>query len=401
MTFSPNIDRLEPSATIRVSSLAKELRARGRSIIDLSAGEPDFPTPGWIRDAAVTAVNDGATRYTPTPGLPELRSAIAREVGRRSGREIEPESIVVSCGAKHALFNACFTLFGPGDDVLVASPYWTSYPQIVGLARARPVFVSGPPERSFRLSPRELDGAVTPETRGLILCTPSNPTGAVYSPDELRAVAEWAAGRDVVLISDEIYHRIHFGEGREAPGILDLPPDVTGSVVLVDGMSKAYAMTGWRVGFACADPAVAGQMAALQSHVTSNPATPSQHAALAALDDRERADAAVEEMRSAFLRRRDRVLELFGERLPGVEAVEPRGAFYLFFRIDGFFDEARPDSTELCSWILQEAGVAIVPGAAFGDDRYARLSFAASDEALEEGVERMAGLLVDGAPGSA
>jgi aspartate aminotransferase len=321
MNFSSNISRLRPSATIAVSTLAKSLRAQGRDIIDLSAGEPDFPTPKWISDAAIEGIREGKTRYTPAPGVPELRQAVADSMLRTAGGdgwELEAENVVVTCGAKQALFNACMALFGPGDEVMVASPYWTSYPQIVSLARAEPVFVSGSEERGFRLTPEDLEAQVTPSTRGLILCSPSNPTGAVYSLDELRAVARWARDREIHLLSDEIYRRIYFGEDKEecAPGLLDLDPSDVGSFVLIDGVSKAYAMTGWRIGYAVSGVEIARKLAALQSHSTSNAATPSQLAALRALTEAERADDDIRDMVVAFRRRRDLVMALFRERLP-------------------------------------------------------------------------------------
>ncbi len=400
MSFSENIARLRPSATIAVSTLAKKLRAEGRDILDLSAGEPDFPTPGFISEAAIEGIRAGRTRYTPAPGIPELRQAVADAMmrGAAPGWALGPESVVVTSGAKQALFNACFALFGPGDEVLVATPYWTSYPEIVTLCRAEPVPVAGAEARSFRLTPDDLERARTPRTRGLILCSPSNPTGVVYSREELRAVAAWAKAHDVALVSDEIYRRIHFGNseggdahGSAAPGLLDLEPAEVGRWVIVDGVSKAYAMTGWRIGYAVSAPEVAGKLGALQSHTTSNAATPSQVGALAALTRTDEAEAAIREMVGAFRRRRDLVVRLVRERLPHLPVLEPDGAFYLFVRVDGEFTDAVPDSEAWCAKVLEDTGVAMVPGAAFGDDRFARLSYATSDEVLEEAVRRLAG----------
>jgi aspartate aminotransferase len=390
MEFSNNIARLQPSATIAVSSLAKQLKAEGRDIINLSAGEPDFDTPEWIADAGIQGIRDGKTRYTPAPGTPELRQAIAASLQREFETDVDWNAVVVNAGAKHSLFNACFSLFGPGDEVLIASPYWTSYPQIVGLAQAEPVFVFGPEEKDFRVTPDDLQEKATEKTKGLILCSPSNPSGAVYTMEELQAVAEWARDRGVWVISDEIYRYINFTSDDPAPSIMDLPKDSVGDFVLVDGVSKAFAMTGWRIGFTFSTVELAKKMAALQSHTTSNPAAPSQEAALAAYSQPERARQEVTTMVEAFQRRRDLAVSLFDELLPDFSYVKPNGAFYLYFRVDSIFREGMNDSSAVCKWLLEAAEIAVVPGVAFGDDRYVRMSYATSDELLEEGIRRLA-----------
>ncbi len=389
MRLSPNIERLRPSATIAVSTLARRLKAEGRDIIDLSAGQPDFDTPARIAQGGIDGIQGGGTRYTPTPGLTELRKAIAAYHQPDSASELDWEGVVVSCGAKHAIFNACFCLFGPGDEVLVGAPYWTSYPEIITLARAEPVPVAGPEAQGFKLDPDALEAAATERTRGLLFSSPSNPSGAVYTRDELAAVAEWARARDVWVISDEIYQRIHFGPGI-APGLLSLPADVLGPHVVINGASKSYAMTGWRIGFSYSPPELARKMTALQSHVTSNPATPSQLAALEAYGDPERTNAVVDEMVAAFRRRRDLAVRLFRELLPEVHFVPPAGAFYVYFRVDAAFGGGLGSAGDVCTAVLEEEGVAIVPGGAFGDARYARLSFATSDDLLEDGIRRIA-----------
>ncbi|MGD2068104.1 MAG: pyridoxal phosphate-dependent aminotransferase [Gemmatimonadota bacterium] len=393
MDYSPNVRQLQPSATIAVSSLAKRLKAEGRDVLDLSAGEPDFDTPAHVAEAAIAGIRAGRTRYTPAAGTPELRKAIAEELSARAGRELDWKGVVVSAGAKQALFNACFSLFGPGDEVLVAAPYWTSHPEIVRLARAEPVPVRGNQDRDFRLTPEDLEGASSDRTRGLVYSSPCNPTGSVYPASELQAIAEWARDRGVWVLADEIYRRIHFGaDGEAAPaaGLLELPEASLGPFVLLDGASKCFAMTGWRLGFSYCGPELAAKLSALQSHVSSNAATPSQVAALAAYTERDRTAEAVETMRLAFRRRRDLVVRLFRERLPDFPFVEPRGAFYLFFRADAAFAAGREDATAFCSWLLEQVGVALVPGAAFGDDRWVRMSYATSDEVLEEAIGRMA-----------
>lgn len=394
MDFSRNIEKLQPSATIAVSTLAKRLKAEGRDIIDLSAGQPDFDTPAFISEAGIQGIRNGGTRYTPVPGMPVLREAIAEFLSNRAGRTLDADGVVVSSGAKQSLFNAVFCLFGPGEEVMVGTPYWTSYPQMVALSRAEPVFVSGSPDRDLKLTPEDLDRAKTERTRGLMLSTPSNPTGAVYSADELRAILAWARDNDVWLLSDEIYREIYFGDdGESAPSILDFAPEEMGKVVLIDGVSKAFAMTGWRIGFAYADPAVAKKFSAFQSHTTSNAATPSQFAALAAYRDTDAASEAIREMNVAFRRRRDLVVRLVRKLLPDFSFVQPEGAFYLFFNVEPALGNGISDSAELCTRLIEEAGVAMVPGVAFGDDRYVRLSYATSDDLLEDAIGRMARFL--------
>jgi aspartate aminotransferase len=387
--FSDNVRQLHPSATLAVSAVARDLKAQGRPIIDLSAGEPDFDTPDFIAEAGIGAIRDGQTRYTPAPGLPALRRAIAESLGREHGIEAAPAGVVVTAGAKQALFNALFVLTGPGDRVMVPVPYWTSYPEIVQLARATPHFVQGPPERGYRVGPAELDAAWDDSVRALILNSPSNPSGAVYRRDELEAIARWARDRGVWLISDEIYARLCY-LGQRAPGLLDLPPELLERAVVINGASKAFAMTGWRIGFSYSDPATASEMGALQSHITSNAATPSQYAALAAFRATPEQESRLEAMAAEFAARRDLVVRRLQEWLPDARFVTPEGAFYLFFRAERWYDDRRPDSIALCKWLIEEAEVALVPGAAFGDDRYVRLSFAASRQDLEQAFDRLA-----------
>lgn len=394
MQLSANIEKLKPSATIAVSTLAKKLTAEGRDIVDLSAGEPDFDTPVFISDAAVSGIRAGRTRYTPPAGMPELRRAIAARLSERAGRELGWEGVVVSAGAKQSLFNTTFSLFGPGDEVLIAAPYWTSYPDLVTIARAEAVPVFGDEADGFKVGVDDVESAAGERTRGLVVNTPCNPTGAVYSLEELGALAEWARDRGVWLISDEIYGRIHYGEDRDrAPGLLDLPTASLGDFVLVDGVSKSYAMTGWRIGYCWCEPALAAKLTALQSQVTSNAATPSQAAALEAMTDVEASDGSIGEMVAAFRRRRDLVKARMEELLPGVPYVDPQGAFYLYFRVDGLFSGDVDSATAWCEKLLEDAGVALVPGAAFGDDRWVRMSFAAADAVLEDGLARIAGMV--------
>jgi aspartate aminotransferase len=382
--LSPNLQHLETSATIAISAEAKRRKAAGEDVIDLGAGEPDFPTPSIPTDAGIRAIKDGKTHYPANEGILELRAAAAKHLSLLSGgRPVNADHIVVSSGSKQSLFNACFTLFGPGDVVAIPAPAWVSYPQIVHLARGRPVLVSGDPEWSLKVSVKDLE-RMLPGAAGLILCSPCNPTGGVYTQAEIRAIAQWARDKKIWVIADEIYRRIHYGPGP-APSFLDLPDDLLERVVVIYGVSKAYAMTGWRIGLALAPAKIAKAMAALQSHTTTGANHPAQFAAAAALGD-ERVEQDVARMVAEFRKRRDVVVARFRQEVPGVEFVDPLGAFYFFFRVDSF---GKITGTEFCTRLVTENGVALVPGAAFGDDRWVRLSYAAATSDIEKGLDRI------------
>jgi aspartate aminotransferase len=386
---SKNLDHLKPSETIAISQEAQRRRSAGEDVVDLSAGEPDFDTPRLAAEAGVKAIQQGKTHYPPNAGILELRAAAARHLSLLSGgRPVNADHIVVSTGAKQALFNAIFAVFGPTDRVLIPAPAWVSYPQMVHLARARPVLVPGDVQWSLKVSADDLDAATDAHTAGLILCSPVNPTGAVYTRAELKSILSWAMDRQLWVITDEIYRRIHYGQGP-APSMLDLPDEFLERVVVITGVSKAYAMTGWRIGMAVAPRDVAKAMSALQTHVTSGASHPAQWAAATALAD-ERIETDVEHMVETFRRRRDMVVSYFREHLPGVEFVEPLGAFYFFFRVDGVFNEKMDNATAFCQRLLAEHGLALVPGDAFGDRRWVRLSYAASEKALQQGLQRVA-----------
>jgi aspartate aminotransferase len=392
MDLSPNVADLQASATLAVASLCKQLRAQGRDVLDLSAGEPDFRTPNFAAEAGIAAIEQGFTQYTPVPGTPQLRDAIASFLSASTGKSVDAQGIVVSNGAKQALFNACFTLFGPGDEVLVPVPYWTSYPEIIKLARATPVPVATTEDAGFKVTTDDLERAATPKTRGIILNSPANPTGVVYSQEELQAIVAWAHGRGLWIISDEIYGRLCF-EGERAASILDLDDALLEKAILIDGASKAFAMTGWRIGFSYCNRALANSFNALQSHVTSGAATPSQYAAAAVFRHEPRVQESVNAMVRLFRRRRDRLAAAMNEKLPRASFVLPGGAFYLFFRADAYYNDDARDSVAFCSWLLDKSGVALVPGIAFGDDRYLRLSFAAPEAEVLAAVDRIAGAL--------
>jgi len=379
---SPNVASIKESATIAVSNRAKALKAAGRAIIDLGAGEPDFDTPEFIRRAAQRAIDAGATHYTATEGILPLRQAIADEANAlyRGPHPVQPADVVVSNGSKQSLFNACFTLFGPGDEVLIPTPSWTSYYEMVSLARATAVPVYGALEHGLRVSAAALADAATPQTRGIMLNSPSNPTGSVYDADELSAILALAADRGWWVISDEIYRRITYGV--DAPSVLALSPSRE-RLVIVNGVAKAYAMTGWRIGWTIAPRAVSAAMGALQSHSTSNAAAVSQHAALAGLTDRVAADAAVSAMVAVFRERRDAAVAL----LDAARAtyVRPDGAFYLYIQVG--------DGDAFAQRLLETAGIAVVPGSAFLTPSWVRLSYAAPTEHVLEGVRRLVAAL--------
>ena len=382
---SANVARLQESATLAVAARARELRAAGRPVIDLAAGEPDFDTPPFIRAAAAAAVEQGATRYTATEGIPALRRAIADEANRRSrATAIAPEEVMVTTGSKQALFNACFALFGPGDEVLVPVPGWVSYFEMITLARADAVSVMGDPSHGLKVTADDLARRATPRTRGVILNSPTNPTGAVYSADELRAILELADARGWWVIADEIYRRVAYPS--PAPSVLDVL-ESRERLVLVDGVAKAFAMTGWRLGWSVAPRAVTAAMAALQSHVTSNAAAVSQHAALAALTRTEESDAAVGAMVSAFAERRDVAMRLLDQG--GVRYVRPDGAFYLYLDVAHAAPGAEDAGAVIARRLLDEHLVAVVPGSAFGTPQWIRVSYAASLDQVRAGVERI------------
>lgn len=387
MQGSENVRGIEGSATLAIAALCRELRAQGREVIDLGVGEPDFRTPDFVAAAGIASIEQGFTQYTPVPGIPELRKAIAARIKADTRHPARADGVVVSTGAKQALFNSCFFLFGPGDRVLIPTPYWTSYPALVKLARAESVIVRTEPERGFKLSIADLNAHYDKSVRGLIINSPSNPAGTVYTLAELEAIVRWAKEHDVWVISDEIYGRICFTSER-APSLLDLDDSLLDKVVVVDGASKAFAMTGWRLGYSYSRPEVAKELASLQSQITSNAAAASQYAALAAYQEDVRARESIRAMVRIFQQRRDKVLAQLATELPRAVPAPPAGAFFIFLRVDAYYDEELRDSASFCSWLLDQTGVALVPGSAFGDDRFVRLSLAAPNAALAEAVRR-------------
>lgn len=380
---SANIAQLRESATIAVSQKAKALKAAGRTIIDLGAGEPDFDTPAFIRAAAAEAVEKGATRYTAVDGILPLRQVIAAQANERytGADKVLPTDVVVSTGSKQSLYNACVCVFGPGDEVLVPTPAWTSYYEMVELARATEVEVVGNPSNGYKVTAEMLAAKATPRTKGIMINSPSNPTGSVYSPAELRAILDLAATRGWYVISDEIYQRIAYG--APAVSALDVATQ-RDRLIVINGVAKAYAMTGWRIGWSISSGVLAKAMTAFQSHTTSNAATVSQHAALAALERRAEADAAVDAMVSAFHTRRDAALAILREE-PRIEVLDPQGAFYLFLRAPAPAG-GTSDGDAFCARLLDEVGLAIVPGSAFRTPEWVRVSYAADQAEVERAM---------------
>ena len=386
--LSERLNRLSPSATLAMSQKSGELKAQGIDIINLSVGEPDFNTPDHIKEAAKKAIDDNYSRYSPVTGYPALRQAIVDKLKRENGLDYAPAQIVCSNGAKQSVCNTVMALVNAGDEVIIPAPYWVSYPQMVLLAEGTPVIVEAGIEQDFKITPEQLEAAITPRTRLLILCSPSNPTGAVYSADELEALAEVLRRHErVVVVSDEIYEHINY-IGQHAS--IAACPGMKERTVVVNGVSKAYAMTGWRIGFTASPEWIAKACSKLQGQYTSGPCSVSQMAATAAFAGDQ---TCVEEMRQAFERRKNLIVRLAKE-VPGFEVNEPHGAFYLFPKCSYYFGKADGDrviknSTDFAMYLLEVAHVATVGGDAFGSPDCFRMSYATSDENIVEALRRI------------
>jgi aspartate aminotransferase len=385
---------LAPSATLAVQAKAKELRSRGIDVISFGAGEPDFDTPERIKSAAIDAMRRGQTKYTEVGGIPELRAAACAKFQRDNGLAYEPADILISCGAKHTLYNIFVALLNPGDEVIVPSPYWVSYPEQVRLLDGVPVPVATVEAEGFDLDPGRVAAAVTPRTKIVVLNSPNNPTGAVFAPRGLEAIARLAVERDLWLVSDECYEALTF-EGRHV-SVASFGADVKARTIVVNTCSKAYAMTGWRIGLAAGPREVIRAMTDVQSQVTSNPSSIAQWAAVEALSGPQDE---VAKMAAEFDRRRHLIVDGLNA-LPGVRCVNPKGAFYAFADVSGLFGRrpagggaALRGSGDVASWLLEAARVAVVPGADFGSDAHVRLSYATSAALISEGLARMAAAL--------
>ncbi len=390
IALSKIVQGMEPSATLAMSAKAKELKAKGETVVDLSVGEPDFNTPKHICEAAVAAMNAGYTRYTVASGIPALKEAICADYLARFGLEYKPSQIVVSNGAKHSLHNAFFCTLNPGDEAILPAPYWVSYAELIKLSGAVPVIVSTREEDDFKLTPEALRAAITPKTRMLLLCSPSNPTGSCYTRAELEALADIAIENDLFVVSDEIYERLVY-DGAPFASFPTLREGLADRTIVINGVSKTYAMTGWRVGWTLAPENVSKKMASLQSQETSNPCSVSQYAALAAVTGDQ---SCVDAMRAEFEKRRDYVAGRIAE-IPGMTCGKMGGAFYAFFNVQNFlgreYDGVKVEtSQDWCMALLEQKKVATVMGSAFGAEGYARASFAASMDDLKEAFDRIA-----------
>ena len=392
--ISRRIGSIAESATLAVDAKAKALAAAGRPVIGFGAGEPDFPTPDYIVEAAVAACREVKWhRYTPAGGLPELKEAIAIKTARDSGYSVSAAQVLVTNGGKQALYNAFATLLDPADEVLLPAPYWTTYPESIMLAGGTPVIVMTDEESGYLASIEQLEAALTPRTKALVFVSPSNPTGAVYPPELVKAIGEWALDKGIWVITDEIYEHLVYGDARFA-SMPALVPELADRCVVVNGVAKTYAMTGWRVGWMIAPADVTKAATNLQSHSTSNVANVSQIATLAAVSGN--LDA-VHEMKVAFDRRRLLIVDLLNA-IPGVTCPTPEGAFYAYPSVKGLIGKSIDgtvvnSSSELAGVILDKVEVAVVPGEAFGTPGYLRLSYATSDEKITEGIARMHELL--------
>ena len=380
---------IQPSPTLAITAKAKKLKAEGKDVVGFGAGEPDFDTPAPIKAAAIEALNKGFTKYTASAGIDELRKAIADKLKHDNNIEVAPSQVVVSNGAKHSLQNAFYALLNEGDEVIIPSPYWVSYPEMVKLAGGVPVVVATLEENEFRLSPKVLERMVSPRTRVLVLCSPSNPTGSMYHEEHLRALLEVVVKKDLVVIADEIYEKLIYGAAKHV-SFASLSAEALARTITVNGFSKAYSMTGWRLGYAAGPAEVMKAIDNLQSHAASNPVSFAQKGAVVAVTGDQ---TAVETMRAEFLKRRDVMVHAL-RAIPGVSCVEPEGAFYAFPNMSAYFGmeingRVLKDSTDFAAALLDEDLVAVVPGADFGAPDHIRLSYATDMGSIVKGLERL------------
>lgn len=381
--------KVKPSPTLAVDSKAKELKAKGFDVVNFGVGEPDFDTPEHVKEAAIKAIRDGFTKYTPVGGIDELKEAIIEKLEKDNGLKYGKENILVSCGAKHSLYNIAQALFGPGDEVIIPAPYWVSYPDQVLINDAQPVIVETYEEDSFMLQPEALESKITQRTKALILNSPSNPTGFIYNKKVLEKVAEIALKHNIYIISDEIYEKLIY-DGEKHLSIASLDEEIKEKTIVVNGLSKSHAMTGWRIGYAAGPAEIIKTMTKIQSQSTSNPTSIAQKAAVAALTG---SQDCVEKMRQEFEKRRNYLVEGLNS-IGGISCKMPKGAFYAFPNISKVLGKKASNnqinsSMDLSIYLLEQAKVALVPGSAFGAEGYIRISYATSMENLSKGIERI------------
>lgn len=382
MKIANRMETLSPSVTMAITALGRELKAQGKDILSFSAGEPDFDTPEIIKQAAIKAINDGHTKYTAVEGIIATKQAIINKLKKDHGLEYKLDGIVISNGAKHSLFNLFQVLIENGDEVIIPAPYWVTYPEQVKFSDGVPVFIETDDSTDFKITPAQLKAAITPKTKVLLLNTPSNPTGSVYSKEELLAIGEVLKGTDIIVFSDEMYEKIMYN-GKKFTAAAEVSEDMFKRTVTINGLSKAVAMTGWRFGYiATPDAALAKALTKLQGQVTSNINTMTQYAAIPALEGD--ADETIEMMRVEFEKRKNIVVKSFNE-IKGLSTTDPDGAFYVFVNIQ----KVTNDSMKFCADLLEQKGVALVPGLAFGTEGYVRFSFATDLVTIQEGIKRI------------
>ncbi len=385
MKIARKVQNVSESLTLALTAKAKQMKKEGIDIIGFGAGEPDFDTPDHIKQVAIDDLKKGFTKYTPASGIPELKQAVCEKLKRENQLDYTPKQIIISCGAKHSLYNAIIAIVDDGDEIIIPAPYWLTYPEQVKAAGGKPVFINAPAKADFKITPDQLKKAITNKTVAMILNSPSNPTGAVYFKAELEALGKVIVEKDIAVITDEIYEKILY-DGAEHYSIAALSPELKKRAIVVNGVSKSYSMTGWRIGYAAGPQEVIAAMSRLQSHSTSNPTSFCQNASIAALTGDQ---SNIQMMLKAFDERRRYMVETLN-KIPGVKCTMPKGAFYVFPDVSGAFTKNIQGSMALSEYLLKEAKVGVVPGVAFGDDNCVRLSYATSLENIKKGLERIA-----------
>ena len=389
MNLSDRMSKISASPTLAIDAKFKKMKADGIDVVGFGTGEPDFDTPDHIKDAAIKAINDGMTKYTPAAGTLDLRKAIADKLLKENNVKYAPTDIVVSNGAKHALVNAFYAILNEGDEVLIPTPFWVSYPEMVRIAGGTPVFLETTEQTGFKFSAKDFENAITPKTKALVLNSPSNPTGMVYNEQELREIADVAVKHNIFVISDEIYEKLMYGDAKHV-SIASFNDDIKKLTIIINGVSKSYAMTGWRIGYTACEPEIAKIISNVQSHASSNPCSISQAASLAAITG---PTDTIEAMRVEFEKRRNYMVERINS-IDKVSALVPDGAFYVFMNIKELMGteikgKMINNGDEFCEWLLERNKLALVPGGGFGAEGYVRWSYATSMENIKEGLDRL------------